>query len=323
VNVPSPPLKGAGTSFAAYVARRVAAVAVVVLITPSLTFVLFGSLREGVPVTDKVSQLPGYLSDTFLHLDFGYEAKFHKPRGQVLLDTMPVDIALLAGSLVCGVAIGLAAGLIGGARRRSATDRALAVGSAIGMSMPVYWFSSIALVLFAPQSGYLLQVPFLSWYGGYVPFADSPLRWLQSLWVPWLVLAAPLAAMVYRMTRASLAEVLNEDFVRTARAKGLRERIVLRRHAMRAALSPVIGLVSVNVALLVTNVIVIERAFNLPGFFRVANIGQSGVGLGEGKEPPIQLADVQALIVEASVLIALTMFLADVLRAKLDPRERM
>ena len=196
------------------------------LVTPSLTYVLFGSLGEGVPVTDKASQLPGYLSDTFLHLDFGYAPKFHEPRGQVLLDAMPVDIALLIGSLVCGVAIGLAAGLVGGARRRSAADRALAVGSAIGMSMPVYWFGSIVLVLFAPQSGYLLQIPFLSWYGGYVPFADSPLRWLQSLWVPWLVLAAPLAAMVYRMTRASLAEVVTEDFVRTARAKGLRERIV-------------------------------------------------------------------------------------------------
>ena len=295
---------------------------VVVLVTPSLTFIIFGSLREGVSVTDKASQLPGYLSDTFLHLDFGYAAKFHKPRGQVLLDTMPVDIALLVGSLICGVVIGLAAGVVAGARRRSAADRALAVGSAIGMSMPVYWFSSIALVLFAPQSGYLLQIPFMSWYGGYVSFGHSPLRWLQSLWVPWLVLAAPLAAMVYRMTRASLAEVLHEDFVRTARAKGVRERIVLRRHALRAAMSPVLGLVSVNVALLVTNVIVIERAFNLPGFFRVANIGQ-GNGLGEGVEPPILLDDVQALIVEVSLLIALTMFLADVLRAKLDPRARM
>ena len=140
-------------------------------------------------------------------------------------------------------------------------------------------------MLFAPQSGYLLQIPFLSWYGGYVPFADSPVRWLQSLWVPWLVLAAPLAAMVYRMTRASLAEALDEDFIRTARAKGVRERIVVRRHALRAALSPVIGLVSVNVALLVTNVIVIERAFNLPGFFRVASIGQFN-GLDD-KEPHI------------------------------------
>lgn len=292
------------------------------LVTPSLTYVLFGSLREGVSVTAKASQLPDYLSDTFLHLDFGHSTKFDKPRGQVLLDTMPVDIALLIGSLLCGVAIGLTTGLLGGTRRRSATDRTLTVGSAIGLSMPVYWFGAIVLVLFAPQSGYLLQIPFLSWYGGYVSFADSPLRWLQSLWVPWLVLAAPLAAMVYRMTRATLAEVVTEDFVRTARAKGLRERVVMRRHALRAALSPVIGLVSVNIALLITNVIVIERAFNLPGFFRVADIGQFA-GLGEDNEPPIMLDDVQALIVEASLLIALTMFAADVLRAKLDPRTRL
>jgi peptide/nickel transport system permease protein len=214
--------------------------------------------------------------------------------------------------------IGLVAGVVGGARRRSTVDRALSVGSAVGMSMPVYWFSSIVLVLFAPQSGYVVQIPFLSWYGGYVSFGDSPLRWVQGLWVPWLILAAPLAAMVYRMTRASLVEVEAEDFVRTARAKGVREARVWRRHALRAALSPVIGLVSVNVVLLVTNVIVIERAFNLPGFFRVASIGQFG-SLGE-KEPPVSLDDVQALIVEASVLIAVTMFAADVLRAKLDPR---
>src|SRR4051794_41870765 len=95
---------------------------------------------------------------------------------------MPVDIALLIGSLVSGVAIGLAAGLVGGARRRSAADRALAVGSAIGMSMPVYWFGSIALVLFAPQSGYPLQIPFLSWYGGHGPLPPKPPRWRPALW---------------------------------------------------------------------------------------------------------------------------------------------
>jgi peptide/nickel transport system permease protein len=291
-------------------------VCVVVLVTPSLTFVLFGSLREGVSVTDKASQLPGYLSDTFLHLDFGYAPKFHEARGRVLLDTMPVDIALLIGSLVCGVAIGLAAGLVGGARRRSATDRALAMGSAIGMSMPVYWFSSIVLVLFAPQSGYLLQIPFLSWYGGYVPFADSPLRWLQSLWVPWLVLAAPLAAMCHRMTRASIAEALDEDFIRTARAKGVTEKRVMRRHALRAALPPVLGLVSVNVALMVTNVVLIEPAFQLPGFFRQADIGQFR---GDLTHVP-SLEVVQALVLEAAVLISVTMFLADLVRAKIDPR---
>jgi peptide/nickel transport system permease protein len=292
---------------------------VVVVVAPSLTFVVLGSLQDGVTVWARASELPRYLSDTFLHLDFGYSPKFHKPRGDVLLDTMPVDVAMLVGGLVFGVAIGLATGLAPGARRRGPLDRALGVGSAAALSVPVYWFSLVVLVLFAPQSGYLVQIPFLSWYGGYVSFGDSPLRWLQSLWVPWLAVAAPLAAMVYRMTRASMAEVVTEDFVRTARAKGVRERVVMRRHALRAALSPVLGLVSVNVALLVTNVILIERAFNLPGFFRSADIHQFG-GYGDKPPPAPSLDDVQALVVEAAFLIAVTMFLADVLRARLDPR---
>ena len=190
------------------------------------------------------------------------------------------------------------------------------MGSALGLSAPVYWFGFIVLTLFAPQSGYLVQIPFLSWYGGYAPFSQDPLRWLQSLWVPWLVLAAPLAAMCHRMTRAAVAEALDEDSIRTARAKGVAEKRVMRRHALRAALPPVVGLVSVNVALMVTNVILIEPAFRLPGFFRMADIGQFR---GEQSHVP-SLEVVQALILEAALLISVTMFLADLLRARIDPR---
>jgi peptide/nickel transport system permease protein len=156
----------------------------------------------------------------------------------------------------------------------------------------------------------------VSWYGGYVPFGEEPLRWLQSLWVPWLVLAAPLAAMCHRMTRASIAEALDEDFIRTARAKGVTEKRVMRRHALRTALPPVLGLVSVNMALMVTNAVLIEPAFRLPGFFRQADIGQFR---GEQSHVP-SLEVVQALVLEAALLIAVTMFLADLLRARIDPR---
>ena len=174
------------------------------------------------------------------------------------------------------------------------------------------------LALFAPQSGYLLQIPFLSWYGGYVSPGQDPLGWLQSLWVPWVVLAIPLAAMCHRMARASLVEVMDADHVRTARAKGLREAVVMRRHALRAALPPVLGLVSVSVALMVTNVILIETAFNLPGFFRQAHVGQFLGELGHLPSPEV----VQALILEAAVLISVTMLIADLLLARLDPQVR-
>ena len=134
--------------------------------------------------------------------------------------------------------------------------------------------------------------------------------------MPWLVLAAPLAAMCHRMTRASVAEALDEDFIRTARAKGVTQKRVMRRHALRAALPPVVGLVSVSVALMVTNVVLIEPAFQLPGFFRMADIGQFR---GEQSHVP-SMEVVQALVLEAAVLISVTMFLADLLPAKIDPR---
>jgi peptide/nickel transport system permease protein len=278
--------------------------------------VVLGWLRDGVTVWDRAGDLPGYLSDTFLHLRLGSAPKFQKSLHDVVLDGLPVDVALLVGGMVLGVAIGLGTGLASGSRRRTGVDRALSVGSALGLSAPVYWFGFIVLTLFAPQSGYLVQIPFLSWYGGYVPFGEDPLRWLQSLWVPWLVLAAPLAAMCHRMTRAAVAEALDEDFIRTARAKGVPEKRVMRRHALRAALPPVVGLVSVNVALMVTNVVLIEPAFRLPGFFREADIGQFR---GEQSHVP-SLDVVQALVLEAAVLIAVTMFLADIVRARIDPR---
>jgi peptide/nickel transport system permease protein len=300
------------------VARRLLAVVVVVVVTPTLTFVIFGALRDGVSLWSQIAAVPQYVSDTFLHLRLGYAGEYRKQLSTVVREGMPVDIALIVGGLVIGVGLGMVTGLISAVRNRSALDRALAIGSAAALSVPVYWFGFLVLTFFSPQSGYLVQLPFLSWYGGYVPFSHDPLRWLQAMWVPWLAVAAPMAAMCHRMTRASLRDTVTEDFVRTARAKGLRERTVMGRHALRAAMPPVIGLVSVNIALLVGNVILIEPAFNLPGFFRHADIGQF-----RGEQSHVPGNDIiQALVIEASFLIAITMFLADVLRARLDPRAR-
>jgi len=287
------------------------------VITPSLTFVVLGALRNEVTVFEQARQLPGYLDDTFLHLSLGPAPPvFQKSLHDLVLDGLAVDVALLVGGTLLGVAIGLATGVASGARRRSGTDRALAMGSALALSAPVYLFGFIVLTLFAPQSGYLIQIPFVSWYGGYVPFGEDPLGWLQALWVPWLVLATPLAAMCHRMTRATMAEALDEDFIRTARAKGMTEKRVVRRHALRAALPPVLGLASVNMALMVTNVVLIEPAFRLPGFFRQADIGQFR---GEQSHVP-SLDVVQALVLEAALLISVTMLIADLLRARIDPR---
>jgi peptide/nickel transport system permease protein len=311
-------LSAGGTSFAAYALRRLLGVAGVIVMAPSLSFVVLGTLRDGVALSTQLGRLPRYLSDTFLHANLGYSGGFQKQLFAVVLDGLPVDVALLVGGLVLGVGVGLASGLAAAQRRGRAVDRLLGVGSAATLSIPIYWFGFAILALFAPQSGSVLQIPFLSWYGGYVPFTQDPLRWLQALWVPWVVLSLPLAAMCFRMARGSLAEALLDDHVRTARAKGVREALVMRRHALRAALPPVIGLVSVNMALMVTNVILVENAFRLPGFFQAADVGQFLGEQGHLPSPDV----VQALILEAAILIAVGMLLADLLHGRLDPRAR-
>lgn len=293
--------------------------AAVVVLAPTLSYVVLGALREGTSLWTLMSHVPRYWSDTFLHLRLGYDGTLQKQRSAVMLEALPVDLALLAGGLVLGVGVGLATGLVTAKRRRQALDHALGIGSAVGLSIPIYWFGIAVLWLFAPQSGEVVQIPFLSWYGGYVAPGRDPFGWLQSMWVPWVVLAIPLAAMCHRMTRLSLVEVLDADLVRTARAKGMRENLVMRRHALRAALPPVIGLVSVSMALMVTNVILVETAFALPGFFHQADVGQF---LGEQGHVPGNDV-IQALILEAATLIAVTMFLADMLQARLDPRVRL
>jgi len=293
---------------------------VVIVLTPTIAHVVLSALRDGTPLHTLISGLPEYLSDTFLHLRLGYDGAYQKQLSTVMFDGLWVDVSLLAGGLIVGVVVGLFTGLASATRRGKPADHALTIGSAAGLSIPIYWFGFALLAFFAPQSGSLLQIPILSSYGGYRSWSDSPLLWLRSMWVPWLVLAVPLAAMCFRLTRASLFEVLDADLVRTARAKGVREKLVMRRHALRAALPPVIGLVSASMALMVTNVILVETTFRLPGFFHEANVGQF---LGEDQSHIPNNDIVQALILEAAVIITVTMFLADLVLARLDPRARL
>jgi peptide/nickel transport system permease protein len=319
-------LSGAGRSFAAYAVRRLLAVAVVVVLAGSLAFVVVGSLTNGVTLWAQAAHLPGFLSDSFLHHDFGYSGFYQEAWWEVMRGGMGIDLTLVVAGLVIGNVVGVSAGLRAGAERRSARDRAYTVASAGVLSLPVYWFGFMILTLFAPESGYVVQIPFLSEYGGFVPFSDSPLHWLQSMWVPCLVVAAPLAAMSYRMTRAALAEAGDEHFVRSARAKGVHERRVWRRHALPPALPPVLSLAAVSMALLVTNVILVESAFNLPGFFKQADVGQflgeqpGAQNLGLTAAPPPDV--IHLLVIEAAAIIAVGMVLCDIAQAWLDPRVR-
>jgi peptide/nickel transport system permease protein len=292
--------------------------AFVVVAATSLTFVVYRSLLGGVTLWEQAKLLPGYLSDTFLHFDFG---EYGPPTQRVkirdeVFSGLPVDAQLLAGGMVVGVAVGVTTGTLCGPRRGGTLDRALLFGTTLGMSAPVFWLGYVVLLLFAPVTG-RWQVPFVSDAGMYASPTRDPVGWLHAMWAPWLILAVPIAAAAHRMVRATLHDVLDEDVLRTARAKGLRDRIVMRRHALPLALPPVLGLMSASMALLATNVALIERPFKLPGSFRYVDVGQY---LGEtgGHSPSADF--VQAVVVAITLLVVSGILVCDVLQARLDPR---
>jgi peptide/nickel transport system permease protein len=304
---------------ATYLARRFGLLLLTVLIVPSLSFMMFTLIQGDVggPL-GLLRELGAYLAATFVHVDFGGEvfrgATFTRTRGalDVVTEGMVPDIQLVLGALAIGVAGGLAAGAVMGAAPRSIVGRVLGVGTAFLMSAPVYWLGFTLLILFAPRFGELLHVPFVSQVSGYRPITDDPLAWLQSMWLPCLVAAAPLGAACARMCAGTLRSVLGDDALRTARGKGATDARILRRHAIPLAAPPVIALVGVNTNLLVTNVALMEIVFNIPGSFRFmerALINRD-----------VDLA--QALVLEATVLIVVSNFLADAVHAWLDPRVR-
>jgi peptide/nickel transport system permease protein len=267
---------------------------------------------------DVLDQLAAYLSATFLRGDFGGAhfnyATFIRTRSafDVVRDGFMIDVYLLTGALVLALGIGLLAGTLQATRPRSIPSRVLSVGTAFVLSSPVYWLGLMVLLLFAPGVGSVVEIPFLSTVGGYRDPSDGVLRFIQGIWLPCLIVGAPLAAACTRMCASQLGGVLDEDFVRTARGKGLRERRVVWRHALPASAAPVIALVGVNMSLILTNLALIEVVFNIPGSFRYIEraLVNRDVDL------------VQALVLESTFFIVVANFAADAVQGWLDPRVR-
>ena len=245
------------------------------MLVPSLSFCFFQLLEQDVPgPAEMLRELFDYLGATFLHADLGsgnfQNQTFIRTRSafSVISDGFIVDIALLGGALVAGVLIGLLAGAVQAVWPRSFASRAIAVMTAFMLSSPVYWLGLLMLLFFAPGIGSVAEIPFLSTVGGYRSPGDDPVAFVQALWLPCLIISAPLAAACTRMAAGQLGGTLHEDFVRTARGKGLRRGRVVRHHAMPVASAPVIALIAVNMNLIITNAALVETVFNIPGGFR-------------------------------------------------------
>jgi peptide/nickel transport system permease protein len=188
---------------------------------------------------------------------------------------------------------------------RSAFDRSSLVVGLVFISTPVFWLGLILLWVFWNTLGWLPGT-------GYVPFTSDPLAWAGHMLMPWLTLALAFAAIYARIVRGKMLDTLGEDYIRTARAKGLSERRVVSHHALRASLVPIVTLLAVDVATLIGGTVVVESIFNLQG------LGSWVIYGALNQDLPVTLA----VTLVATIAVCVLSLVADVIYAYLDPRVR-
>jgi peptide/nickel transport system permease protein len=250
-----------------------------------------------------------YMKGVVLHFDFGYSYQSSQDVRGAIVSRLPATISLTVGALVLWLLVALPIGVVSAIRRGSLLDRVTMGGALLAISAPVYWLALVALLLFARDIG---AIPIFEGAGTYVGITEDPGRWLGSLLLPWMVLAAGFAAFYARLLRSNLVEVMSEDYIRTARAKGLSERRVIWRHGVRAAITPIVTVLGLDIGILLGGSILTESVFNIPG------IGRYAFDAIESADLPA----IQGTVLFAAFFIVVANLLVDIAYAFLDPRVR-
>jgi peptide/nickel transport system permease protein len=246
-----------------------------------------------------------------LHGDVGYSFYNSTSVRSLMWERLPVTLSLAVGAAVLWLVIGVASGVLSATRPRSLADRIVTVTALVFYSMPAFLLGLIFLYFLF----FRLHLAGIGFFpgSGYVPLTESPWEWARHLILPWFTIALVTAALYSRLTRGAMLDVLGEDYIRTARANGLRERRVVYRHGLRSAVSPVITQFGIDLGTLLGGVIIVENIFGLQG------LGQLAVQSVQSQDLPVIIGTVvlaSAFIVAASIVV-------DICYALLDPRVRV
>jgi peptide/nickel transport system permease protein len=315
-----------------YIIRRLLWVIVLLIIVSIVTFAIFYLLPSADPAVLRAGRSPNpqlianirhslgldkpvyvqyfrYMKGLILHFNFGYSYQNSQPVRQEIFQRLPATISLTVGAVVIWLLIGLPIGIISAIRSRTMLDRMTMGAALLAISSPVYWLGLVALYLFANDIG---AFPLFDGAGTYTGLTANPGRWFGSLILPWLVLAASFAAFYARLLRSNLIETMSEDYIRTARAKGLSERSVIGRHAVRSAITPIVTILGLDIGTLLGGAILTEDVFNIPGIGRLAYEGIINADL------PV----IQGTVLFGAFFIVLANLVVDIAYAFLDPRVR-
>jgi peptide/nickel transport system permease protein len=238
--------------------------------------------------------------------DFGKSLRTQEPVSQMLATRVPVTLELTLLSILLSVAIGVPAGIGAALARNSWLDVVCSFVAMGGIALPYFWAGILLIMLFSLTLGWLPPT-------GYVPFTQDPLRNLQLMILPTLTIGTAMAALVMRQTRTSMLQVLSQDYVRTARAKGVGETRLVLHHALRNALIPVVTVIGLQTGSLVSGAVVTETIFSLPGLGRMVV-----EGIFERDLAPVQAG---ILVIVAGVLVV--NLLTDLSYAALDKRIKL
>jgi peptide/nickel transport system permease protein len=315
-----------------YIIRRTLWVVVLLFLVSLVTFIVFYAFPTADPAQLRAGRQPNpqlveqirhqlgldkpwyvqfwrYMKELVLHFDLGRSYHSNVPVREEIFSRVGATASLAIGAAVVWLVSGIAIGTISAVRRGKLIDRLSMGGALVAISAPVYWLGLVVLYLFASDIGKLHVFPGA---GSYTPIADDPWAWFTSLILPWLVLAASFAAFYARLLRGNLIETMGEDYVRTARAKGLSERRVVLRHGVRSAITPVVTAAGLDIGILLGGAILTETVFNIPGIGRLAydSIQESDLPM------------IQGTVLLGAFFIVIANLLVDVLYAFLDPRVR-
>lgn len=238
--------------------------------------------------------------------DLGKSAVSGTPVTSELTSRLPITAELLIITILVTVTIGIPAGIVSALYRNSVTDYVARVAATVGLSVPIFWVATLVIILPSQWWGYSPPL------GRTVGFFDDPLGNLRQFLPPAIILGAASASGIMRLTRSALLEVLRQDYIRTARAKGLRERFVIWRHALRNSMIPVVTVLGLQIAGLLGGTVIIEQIFTLRG-------------LGNYIFQSIVIKDfavVQTMALYIAVIVVLMNLTVDIMYAWLDPRIR-
>jgi ABC-type dipeptide/oligopeptide/nickel transport system permease component len=239
------------------------------------------------------------------HGDLGASYVNKKPVGELILTRLPVTIELALVATVLAAVVGITAGVVAATRRYSGTDYVVTIVALFGVSMPTFWFGILLILLFSLYLGWLPA-------SGFVPLMSNPIKHFQSLIMPALALGLFLAGALSRFSRSSMVETLAQNYIRTARAKGLGDRVVVWLHALKNSLIPTVTVLGSQFGALLGGAIIVEQVFAYPG------VGTLLLTAISQRDYPV----VMGVVLVVAALVVLTNLVVDLAYLWLDPRIR-